>query len=78
MLLIERQTHRYLPCVRISMYAIYSTSHGLLARTDGAGVDVLKQPFWAEALPRQQRTWIILPSGRTPWARGLMPPSSLL
>jgi hypothetical protein len=60
------------------MCAIYTTSHDLLVRTDGAGVDVLKQPFWAEALPRQQQTWIILPSGRTPWACGLIPPSSLL
>ena len=64
--------------LRSYLCVIYFTSRGLLARTDGAGVDILKQPFWAEALPRQQRSWFILSSGRTPWACGLMPLSNLL
>lgn len=42
----------------------------------GAGVDVLKQPFWAESLPRQQRSWIIMPSGRTPWGLDWHGPSA--
>ncbi|KAN0124017.1 hypothetical protein V8E52_002507, partial [Russula decolorans] len=42
----------------------------------GAGVDVLKQPFWVESLPRQQRSWIIVPSGRTPWGLDWHGPSA--
>ena len=30
-------------------------------------MDIFNQPFWAESLPRQRRSWFILPSGRTPW-----------
>ncbi|KAI0273854.1 hypothetical protein BC834DRAFT_815835 [Gloeopeniophorella convolvens] len=33
----------------------------------GAGVDILKHHFWVEAVPRQKHSWIIFPSGRTPW-----------
>ena len=54
------------------------TSHASSARTDGAGVDIFKLPFWAESLPRQQRSWVILPSGRTPWVCCPMPSWSLV
>jgi len=34
---------------------------------DGAGVDIIDQTFWADSLPRQDRAWVIIPSGRTSW-----------
>lgn len=34
---------------------------------DGAGVDIFNFPFWRDALPRQARSWTIIPSGRTSW-----------
>lgn len=34
---------------------------------DGAGVDVLQQSFWAEALPQQDNIWCVIPTGRTSW-----------
>ncbi|KAJ7197231.1 hypothetical protein GGX14DRAFT_545520 [Mycena pura] len=33
----------------------------------GAGVDITSQTFWIDSLPRQQHSWLITPSGRTPW-----------
>jgi hypothetical protein len=77
MLPSRRRTHPYLPCVRIFIKMVHAISW-LLARTDGAGVDIFKQSAWVEALPRQQRSWFILPSGRTPWACCFMPLLSLL
>ena len=34
---------------------------------DGSGVDIFDLPFWRDALPRQGRSWSIIPSGRTSW-----------
>lgn len=34
---------------------------------DGAGVDVIEQSFWQEALPPSNRSWTVIPSGRTSW-----------
>ncbi|KAJ3539241.1 hypothetical protein NMY22_g4823 [Coprinellus aureogranulatus] len=44
----------------------------------GAGVDVvdLHTDFWAEAMPRNDATWIIMPSGRTTWGLDWHGPSS--
>ena len=36
-------------------------------QSDGAGVDILYLPFWRDALPRQGRSWTIIPSGGTSW-----------
>ena len=36
---------------------------------DGAGVDIFESDFWIKALPRQQRSWVIAPTGRTAWVR---------
>ncbi|KIL69564.1 hypothetical protein M378DRAFT_69148 [Amanita muscaria Koide BX008] len=33
----------------------------------GAGVDVVHEVFWADALPRQRNSWIVIPTGRTSW-----------
>lgn len=43
----------------------------LMKCTDGAGVDIQSQSFWIDALPRQQHSWLVTPSGRTPWVRAL-------
>ncbi|OCH95283.1 hypothetical protein OBBRIDRAFT_720837 [Obba rivulosa] len=42
----------------------------------GAGVDIFELPFWIQALPRQGRSWIIVPTGRTPWGLDWHGPSA--
>ncbi|KAH9004981.1 hypothetical protein EDB86DRAFT_3037142 [Lactarius hatsudake] len=42
----------------------------------GAGVDIFKQPFWVDAIPRQERSWVILPEGRSPWGLDWHGPSA--
>lgn len=42
----------------------------------GAGVDILNQSFWADSLPRQDRAWVIIPSGRTSWGLDWHGPSA--
>ncbi|KAI0371785.1 hypothetical protein BV20DRAFT_1066969 [Pilatotrama ljubarskyi] len=39
----------------------------------GAGVDLFENDFWIQAIPRQRHSWIITPTGRTPWVRLLRP-----
>jgi len=34
---------------------------------DGAGVDIISQPFWGEVVPRQKFSWVVMPTGRTSW-----------
>lgn len=34
---------------------------------DGAGVNVLDLTFWQCAPPRQKRSWLVIPTGRTEW-----------
>lgn len=34
---------------------------------DGAGVDIIAQPFWGNALTRQDYSWVVMPVGRTEW-----------
>ncbi|KAA1474811.1 alpha/beta-hydrolase, partial [Dentipellis sp. KUC8613] len=47
-----------------------------LLATHGAGVDIIEQSFWAEALPRQERSWIIMPTGLTSWGLDWHGPSA--
>ncbi|EEB93194.1 hypothetical protein MPER_08186, partial [Moniliophthora perniciosa FA553] len=35
----------------------------------GAGVDVVGQTFWSDALPQKDHSWIVMPTGRTSWQR---------
>lgn len=42
----------------------------------GAGVDIIDQTFWADSLPRQDRAWVIIPSGRTSWGLDWHGPSA--
>ncbi|KAK0502905.1 hypothetical protein EDD18DRAFT_1135549 [Armillaria luteobubalina] len=42
----------------------------------GAGVDVVKQSFWADALPRNSHSWYVIPTGRTPWGLDWHGPST--
>ncbi|KAI0028355.1 hypothetical protein K488DRAFT_89825 [Vararia minispora EC-137] len=41
--------------------------HAPLLALHGAGVDALSQPFWPDALPALERSWIVMPTGRTSW-----------
>ncbi|KAI0822633.1 hypothetical protein BC628DRAFT_1326905 [Trametes gibbosa] len=42
----------------------------------GAGVDIFAHDFWIQAIPRQPRSWIITPSGRTAWGLDWHGPSA--
>ncbi|TFK46034.1 hypothetical protein OE88DRAFT_1729383 [Heliocybe sulcata] len=42
----------------------------------GAGLDIFDQPLWAESIPRQKTSWIILPTGRTSWGLDWHGPST--
>ncbi|KIM87649.1 hypothetical protein PILCRDRAFT_815224 [Piloderma croceum F 1598] len=42
----------------------------------GAGVKILEQSFWADSLPRQQHSWVIMPTGRTSWGLDWHGPSA--
>lgn len=42
----------------------------------GAGVDIIDQTFWTDSLPRQDRAWVIIPSGRTSWGLDWHGPSA--
>ncbi|KAF7338633.1 Transmembrane protein [Mycena venus] len=42
----------------------------------GAGVDIASQSFWIDALPRQEHSWLLTPSGRTAWGLDWHGPSA--
>ncbi|ETW85653.1 hypothetical protein HETIRDRAFT_150141 [Heterobasidion irregulare TC 32-1] len=42
----------------------------------GAGVDVLADSFWADAIPRQNLSWVVMPAGRTSWGLDWHGPSA--
>ncbi|KDR81373.1 hypothetical protein GALMADRAFT_263657 [Galerina marginata CBS 339.88] len=42
----------------------------------GAGVDVLVQEFWAQSLPDNKASWMIVPTGRTSWGLDWHGPSA--
>ncbi|KAL5532933.1 hypothetical protein ACEPAF_4707 [Sanghuangporus sanghuang] len=42
----------------------------------GAGVDIITQPFWANAIPRQEYSWVVIPFGRTEWGLDWHGPSA--
>ncbi|KAI9466043.1 hypothetical protein BJY52DRAFT_1112744 [Lactarius psammicola] len=42
----------------------------------GAGVDIFKQRFWVDAIPRQELSWVIIPEGRSPWGLDWHGPSA--
>ncbi|KAG1749124.1 uncharacterized protein EDB91DRAFT_1235611 [Suillus paluster] len=42
----------------------------------GAGVEIITQTFWADSLPRQDRAWVVIPSGRTSWGLDWHGPSA--
>ncbi|KAJ3842899.1 hypothetical protein F5878DRAFT_348438 [Lentinula raphanica] len=46
----------------------------------GAGVDIFSpntaESFWPQALPRQDRSWVVIPSGRTSWGLDWHGPSA--
>ena len=66
---IKYRARQYLPCVCCASFCSDAAFHMPLERTDGAGVDIFKLPFWVDAIPRQERSWVILPEGRSPWVR---------
>ncbi|KDQ06009.1 hypothetical protein BOTBODRAFT_60799 [Botryobasidium botryosum FD-172 SS1] len=46
-----------------------------LLATHGAGVSI-EEPFWSNAIPRQQHSWVVLPSGGTEWGYDWRGPSA--
>ncbi|KAG9321131.1 hypothetical protein KVV02_005257 [Mortierella alpina] len=39
----------------------------VLVSLHGAGVEVDQSPFWLSEYTQRERTWIVLPTGRSPW-----------
>ncbi|PCH38714.1 hypothetical protein WOLCODRAFT_97559 [Wolfiporia cocos MD-104 SS10] len=50
--------------------------HPAVLALHGAGVDIITMPFWIQALPRQERSWVIAPTGRTAWGLDWHGPST--
>ncbi|KAF8948106.1 hypothetical protein BGZ47_006514 [Haplosporangium gracile] len=44
-----------------------SNSAPVLVALHGAGVEVTQSPFWLSEYTQRERTWIVLPTGRSPW-----------
>ncbi|KAF9309997.1 hypothetical protein BG003_009056 [Podila horticola] len=44
-----------------------STSAPILIALHGAGREVETSPFWLEEYQQRENTWIVLPTGRSPW-----------
>ncbi|KAF9107795.1 hypothetical protein BGX29_004854 [Mortierella sp. GBA35] len=44
-----------------------SDSAPVLVALHGAGVETAQSPFWLSEYTQRERTWIILPTGRSPW-----------
>jgi len=58
------------PYVRISFGLLGSFGHH--QNSDGAGVDIFDHDFWVKAMPESQRSWIVIPTGRTSWVGVLL------
>ncbi|KAF9124931.1 hypothetical protein BGW39_007787 [Mortierella sp. 14UC] len=44
-----------------------ASSAPVLVALHGAGVEVSQSPFWLTEYTQRERTWIVLPTGRSPW-----------
>ncbi|KAH7044264.1 hypothetical protein BKA57DRAFT_469111 [Linnemannia elongata] len=44
-----------------------SSSAPVLVALHGAGVETAQEPFWLLEYTQRERTWIVLPTGRSPW-----------
>ncbi|KAF9577871.1 hypothetical protein BGW38_006651, partial [Lunasporangiospora selenospora] len=47
--------------------SLKAQSAPVLVATHGAGGEVVKAKFWQLEFKRRERTWIVLPTGRSPW-----------
>ncbi|KAF7295253.1 hypothetical protein MIND_01064200 [Mycena indigotica] len=65
------------PMIFTAISPISESSGPPILALHGAGVDIVSNSFWAEALPRQQDRWIVAPSGRTAWGLDWHGPSAL-
>ncbi|ESK87531.1 transmembrane protein [Moniliophthora roreri MCA 2997] len=50
--------------------------HAPILALHGAGVDVVGQTFWSDALPQKDHSWILMPTGRTSWGLDWHGPST--
>uniref|UniRef100_D8PW24 Peptidase S9 prolyl oligopeptidase catalytic domain-containing protein n=1 Tax=Schizophyllum commune (strain H4-8 / FGSC 9210) TaxID=578458 RepID=D8PW24_SCHCM len=68
-------TYLYSGTMPTAFYAIPPASSDLalqgpvLLALHGAGVDIFSTTFWQDALPRVEKHWTVVPSGRTSWVR---------
>ncbi|CAA7270176.1 unnamed protein product [Cyclocybe aegerita] len=53
-----------------------SSAYPPMLALHGAGVDILGQPFWPEALPENKFSWTVIPTGRTSWGLDWHGPSA--
>ncbi|KAL1669386.1 hypothetical protein GGF50DRAFT_123232 [Schizophyllum commune] len=78
-----KATYLYSGTMPTAFYAIPPASGSLelqgpvLLALHGAGVDILSTTFWQEALPRVEKHWTVVPSGRTSWGLDWHGPSAL-
>ncbi|KAL1730124.1 hypothetical protein EV714DRAFT_284474 [Schizophyllum commune] len=78
-----KATYLYSGTMPTAFYAIPPASGSLhlqgpvLLALHGAGVDILTTTFWQEALPRVDKHWTVVPSGRTSWGLDWHGPSAL-
>ncbi|KAI5835596.1 hypothetical protein K523DRAFT_368134 [Schizophyllum commune Tattone D] len=78
-----KATYLYSGTMPTAFYAIPPASGSLklkgpvLLALHGAGVDILSTTFWQEALPRVDKHWTVVPSGRTSWGLDWHGPSAL-
>ncbi|KAL1709962.1 hypothetical protein EV121DRAFT_275862 [Schizophyllum commune] len=78
-----KATYLYSGTMPTAFYAIPPASGSLelkgpvVLALHGAGVDILTTTFWQEALPRVEKHWTVVPSGRTSWGLDWHGPSAL-
>ncbi|GJJ75379.1 hypothetical protein EMPS_07737 [Entomortierella parvispora] len=44
-----------------------TNSAPIIVALHGAGVEVSQSPFWQQEYKQRERSWIVLPTGRSPW-----------
>ncbi|KAJ7582507.1 hypothetical protein C8J56DRAFT_954942 [Mycena floridula] len=57
-------------------YELSGDPRPVILALHGAGVDLVTSPFWTQAMPRNDHSWFVLPTGRTSWGLDWHGPSA--
>jgi len=77
-----KATYFYSPSIPTAFLAVppvlrtLGETHPPILALHGAGVDIFGQSAWTQSIPRNQHSWIVLPSGRTSWGLDWHGPSA--